>query len=324
MNPTFTLGRIAGVRIAINWTWAIVFGLIVWSLADSVFPDTNPGLSGAAYVTMALAAAALFFASLLLHELGHAVQARRDGLRVDHITLWLFGGVARLRGEFASAGVEFRVAVAGPAVTVVLAGVFLALSLAAPLPSGVDGVVAWLAYINVFLLAFNLLPALPLDGGRVFRSALWRAKRDFVWATRIAVGVSRALALALVGAGVVLLFVDDAMGGIWLSFIGLFLFQAASSERRDLAVRGALAGLRVGDLMRPYGPWSAWLQAPAYGMTLASSDTALEALERLTARRAGGALVVDSGNVVGVISLGDLARVLMGAPAPGAPHAGYS
>jgi Zn-dependent protease/CBS domain-containing protein len=249
VNPTFTIGRIAGVRVGFNWSWAIVFALIVWSLADTVFPAQNPGLSDAAYVAMALVAATLFFASLLLHELGHAVQARREGMEVSDITLWLFGGVARFRGEFPSAGAEFRIAIAGPLVTAVLACAFL-VAAAAPLASPVDGVAAWLGYISLLLLVFNLLPALPLDGGRVLRAALWRATGDFRRATRAAADVSRWFAFLIIGLGVALLVIGDPVGGAWLAFIGWFLLQAAGSEARHLLVRDALAGLRVHDVMR--------------------------------------------------------------------------
>ena len=184
MHATFSLGRIAGVEIGVNWSWAIVFALIVWSLASAVFPDQNPGHSNGAYIAMALAAAILFFASLLLHELGHAIQARRDGVEIEGITLWLFGGVARLKGELPSAGAEFRIAIAGPLVTLVLGAVFVAIAVLAGLPDAADGVAAWLGYINLFLLVFNLIPALPLDGGRVLRAALWAGKHDFALGDR--------------------------------------------------------------------------------------------------------------------------------------------
>jgi len=121
VNSSIPLGRILGIRVGIHWSWLVVFALIAWTLASGIFPDTNPGLSHATYVWMAIAASILFFASLLLHELGHAVQARRDGMEIDGITLWLFGGVARFKGMFPSAGAEFRIAVAGPAVTAVIA-----------------------------------------------------------------------------------------------------------------------------------------------------------------------------------------------------------
>src|SRR5215204_2875785 len=173
MNPTFQLGRIAGIRISANWSWLIVFALITWSLAVAVFPSQNPGFSDGEYVVMAVAAALLFFASLLLHELGHALQARREGVEIEGITLWLFGGVAKFRGMFPSAGAEFRIAIAGPLVSLALGTIFVLLAWKASLPEVADGVAAWLGYINLTLLVFNLLPALPLDGGRVLRSALW-------------------------------------------------------------------------------------------------------------------------------------------------------
>ena len=120
LNATFTLGRIAGIRISVNWSWLVVFALIVWSLDSAVFPDQNPGLSDNTYLAMAIVAAVLFFTSLLLHELGHAIQARREGMEIDGITLWLFGGVASFKGQFPSAGAEFRIAIAGPLVSLVL------------------------------------------------------------------------------------------------------------------------------------------------------------------------------------------------------------
>lgn len=249
MNPTFSLGRIAGVKIGINWSWAIVFALIVWSLASAVFPEQNPGLSKATYVVMAFAAALLFFGSLLLHELGHAVQARREGVEIDGITLWLFGGVARFKHGFPSAGAEFRIAVAGPLVTAVLGGAFVALAGFAQLPEAVDGPAAWLGYINLLLLGFNLLPALPLDGGRVLRAALWAGKRDFAWATSIAADIGRGFAFLMIAGGVALFILQGAFGGAWLAFLGWFLLIAAGSEARYLAVREALAGLTVRHLM---------------------------------------------------------------------------
>jgi Zn-dependent protease len=163
MNGNFTLGRVGGIELRINWSWLVVFALIVWSLAAGVFPSQNPGLSDGGYAAMAVAAAFLFFASLLLHELGHARQALREGMEIDGITLWLFGGVAQFKGSFPSAGAEFRIAIAGPLVSLGLGVGFVLLALAG-LPSAVDGVVAWLGYINLALLVFNLIPALPLDG----------------------------------------------------------------------------------------------------------------------------------------------------------------
>jgi Zn-dependent protease len=249
MNPSISLGRIAGVRIGINWSWLVVFALIAWSLESSVFPDQNPHLSHAAYVGMALVAAFLFFASLLLHELGHALQARRDGMEIDGITLWLFGGVARFRGMFPSAGAELRIAIAGPLVSLVLGGLFIGFAQIVRSPVEVQGVAAWLGYINLILLAFNMLPALPLDGGRVFRASLWRARNDFSWATRIAAEVGRGFGYLLIAVGLMLLIFAGSWGGIWFAFIGWFLVQAATAEGRHALLREALGDLRVSDVM---------------------------------------------------------------------------
>jgi Zn-dependent protease/CBS domain-containing protein len=249
VNPSFQLGRIAGIRIGVHWSWLIVFALIVWSLASAVFPSQNPGFSDGEYVVMAVVAALAFFASLLLHELGHALQARRDGVEIDGINLWLFGGVAQFKGGFPSAGAEFRIAIAGPLVSLALGVLFTLVAVFAGLPNAVDGVVAWLGYINLILLVFNLLPALPLDGGRVLRSALWHFRGDLQWATWVAGGIGRGFGFLFIGLGIVMLIVEGAFSGAWLAFIGWFLLQAATAEARYVATRQALEGLRVRDLM---------------------------------------------------------------------------
>jgi Zn-dependent protease/CBS domain-containing protein len=249
VRDSFTLGRIAGVRFGVNWSWLVVFALIVWTLATAIFPETNKGLSDGAYVGMAIVAAALFFASLLAHELGHALQARREGMEIDGITLWLFGGVARFKGMFKSAGSEFRIAIAGPLVSLGLGGGFALIAWGIGLPAAVDGVASWLGYINLTLLVFNLLPALPLDGGRVFRSALWAAKGDYAWATHIAAGVGRGFGYLFIAGGIGLLIFRDAFSGAWLAFVGWFLLMAAGAEDRFLLARQALRGLRVRDLV---------------------------------------------------------------------------
>jgi Zn-dependent protease len=248
MNGNLTLGRLGGVEIRINWSWLVVFVLIVWSLAASVFPSQNPELSDGVHLAMGIVAALLFFASVLLHELGHAWQARRDGLEIDGITLWLFGGVAQFKGAFPNPGAEFRIAIAGPLVTLVLGVGFVLLALA-PLPSAVDGVAAWLGYINLFLLVFNLIPALPLDGGRVLRAALWRARGELGWATRVAADIGRGFGYLFIALGVLMFIVEGSFSGAWLAFIGWFLLQAATAEARYVATEQALAGLKARDLM---------------------------------------------------------------------------
>ncbi len=189
MSRSVRLGRVAGIEIGANWTWFLVFALVAWTLAAGVFPDQNPGLSNGAYWAMGVIAAVLFFGSILVHELGHALQARRDDVEIEGITLWLFGGVAQFRSMYRTPGAEFRIAIAGPLVTAVIAGVLIALGGAAALPQSVDGVVFWLGYINLFVLAFNLLPALPLDGGRLLHAGLWAYRRDLRWATQVGAAI---------------------------------------------------------------------------------------------------------------------------------------
>ena len=248
LSGNISLGRIGGVEVRINWSWLVIFALIVWTLADGVFPSTNPGLSGNTHLAMAIVAALLFVVSILLHELGHAWVARREGLEVDGITLWLFGGVSQFKGGFPSAGAEFRIAIAGPLVSLVLGVVFVLIAIAG-LPSAVDGVAAWLGYINLALLVFNLIPALPLDGGRVLRAALWQSKGDLGWATRVGTDIGRVFGYLFIGLGLAMFIFQGSFSGAWLAFIGWFLLQAATAEARYIATEAALHGLRVRDLM---------------------------------------------------------------------------
>ncbi len=249
MNPTFRLGRIAGVEVGLNWSWAIVFALSIWSLEASVFPDQAPGLSHRTYVAMAVVAATLFFGSLLLHEFGHAMQARREGVEIAGITLWLFGGVAQFKGEFPSARAELRIAGAGPLVTLVIGSACVLLATAVHLPDAVHAVAVWLGYINLVLLGFNLIPALPLDGGRILRAALWLRSGDVRRATATAVEIARGFAFVLIGLGVAAFVTTGAFAGAWLAFIGWFLLQAAAAEARYPLIRDALSGLTVRNLM---------------------------------------------------------------------------
>jgi Zn-dependent protease len=249
MQSSFRIASIAGVDIGINPSWLGVFALIAFSLAAAVFPQERPGLPQSTYVVMAIVAAVLFFVSLIAHELGHAVTARREGMEIGGITLWLFGGVAAFKGQFPSAGAEFRIAVAGPLVSLVIGGGLTALGLAVAFPAPVDAVVTWLGYINLILLAFNLLPALPLDGGRIARAALWHFRGDFRSATRIAAGLGRGFGQLMIFGGLLLVLFAGALGGIWLALIGFFLMSAADQEGRLAEASGALGGLRVVDVM---------------------------------------------------------------------------
>jgi Zn-dependent protease len=244
VNDSYSLGRIAGVRIGVNWSVLLLLALLMWTLATGIFPSTNEGLGDDTYFAMAVVASLAFFGSILLHELGHAVQALRDGMTIDGITLWVFGGVARFTGMFPSAGAEFRIAVAGPLVSLGLGGAFLGAAAVPGLPEPVDAVCAWLGFINIALLVFNLLPALPLDGGRMLRAALWQWKGDLHAATRLAAGAGRVIAIALIGLGILMFIFQGAFSGAWLAVIGWFLLQAAGAEARMLGqpARAVLVG----------------------------------------------------------------------------------
>jgi Zn-dependent protease len=250
MGASLDLGRFAGIRIGIHWSLLVVSALIIWSLSEGVFPETNPDLSGRTHLAMAVVAAGLFFLSVLLHELGHALQARREKMEIDGITLWLFGGVASFRGSFPAAGAELRVAAAGPVVSLVL-GIFFALIALAGLPEAGDGVAAWLGYVNLSLLVFNLIPAVPLDGGRILHAVLWGRRDDFAWATRVAAGIGRGFGYLLIAAGIAMFIFQSSFSGAWLAFLGWFLLGAASGEARFAAAQETLSGLRVRDLMIP-------------------------------------------------------------------------
>ena len=235
MHTDVRLGRVAGVDVGINWTWLIVVALITWSLASEVFPTTNKGLGTGTYIAMALAATLLYFTSLLLHELAHAVQARREGMQVNGITLWVFGGVARFSGTFPSAGAEFRVAFAGPLVTLALGAAFVGGARLLRLPAAVDAVVAWLGLMNMFLFAFNMLPAVPLDGGRVLHSALWKLRGSLSWATQVAGRLGQLFGVLMIVGGALLALYEDFASGLWLSLIGWFVAAAAAAETETSA-----------------------------------------------------------------------------------------
>jgi Zn-dependent protease/CBS domain-containing protein len=247
-HASVSLGRIAGVAVGLHWSWLFIVGLLIWNLAVVVFPDAQPGRSDGVYAAMALTATLLFFACLIAHELGHAVQARREGVQIDGITLWVFGGVARFSGAFPSAGAELRIALAGPLVSLALGVACAAPALLLAEDTPAQGVAVWLASMNLLLLAFNMLPALPLDGGRVLRALLWRRSGDFVRATRTAGALGRGFGQVMIGVGVLLALLGG-LGGLWLALIGWFLVTAAAAESQLAELRGVLADDRVADAM---------------------------------------------------------------------------
>jgi PDZ domain-containing secreted protein/Zn-dependent protease/CBS domain-containing protein len=252
MNQSFRIIRVRGIEIGANWSWLFIFALIIWQLSTVIFPTAYPGLAESSYWTMGVVSGVLFVVSLLLHELGHAFRAQKEGMEIEGITLWIFGGVAKFKGNFPSAGAEFRIAIAGPLVTLVLGAGFLGLFVglrAAGAPDVILGVPNYLWQINTTLLVFNMIPALPLDGGRVLRAALWQRSGDFLRATSTSAAIARAFAGVLIAFGSALFLLTGQFNWLFLAFIALFLTQAARGEESYAMFRQTLGGMRVRDLM---------------------------------------------------------------------------
>jgi PDZ domain-containing secreted protein/Zn-dependent protease len=250
----FVVVRVRGIPIGVSWSWLLVAGFLTWWLSNQLFPQRYPGLSTGTYLAMAAVSALMFFVSIVLHELGHAFRALKEGMKIEGITLWLFGGVARFLGMFPSAGAELRIAVAGPLVSVGLAVLFWVLVTAGHplgLPVPVRGVLEYLAAINVLVVVFNLVPALPLDGGRILRSLLWRRRGDFPSATRTAAILGQAFGFVLGAYGIYAISQRQMATGIWVALVGVFIVNAARAEASYGAVDGTLRRARVADLMTP-------------------------------------------------------------------------
>ncbi len=256
MRQNIRLGTYGGVPVGVHWSVAVIFALVTWELAEYVLPGSYPGTRGD-YWAAAVVAAVLFFASLLAHEVSHAVVARRFGVTVRSITLWLFGGVAQLGSEALTPGADFQIAAAGPAVSVLLVGVFAAAQWLLS-SVGAHGLVVavptWLWEMNLLLAAFNLVPAAPLDGGRILRAGIWWRSGDRTRASVVAARVGRVFGVLLIALGVVFFFRYDEVYGLWPAFLGWFLFSAARSEERAARLRQGLDGVRVGEVMTAQPP----------------------------------------------------------------------
>lgn len=252
-GKSITLFTLFGFKVKFDFSWLFLAVLITWSLASGVFPQYYRGLSSAAYWWMGVFGAIGLFASIVFHELWHSLVARKFGIPMKEITLFIFGGVASMEEEPPSPKAEFLMAIAGPIASIVLGMGFWALySLSAlgnwPLP--IFGVFGYLRTINLVLAVFNLVPAFPLDGGRVLRSALWYWKKNLRWATRIASRIGSGFGIFLIAMGVLSIISGGFIGGMWWVLIGMFMLTASKSSYQQLLVRRALEGEPVSRFMR--------------------------------------------------------------------------
>ncbi|MBW8060571.1 MAG: site-2 protease family protein [Solirubrobacterales bacterium] len=261
---SITLFHVRGIRIAVDWSWFFVLFLVIFWLSQFYGDVLGEAGSSSAPFALALISALGFFASIVLHELGHAMVALRNGIGISSIQLWIFGGVARMDRESDSPSTEFKVAIAGPLVTLAIVVVLVAVGLAVAGPegfrgaalvesdSGVSGglaVVAWLATINFLVLVFNMLPAFPMDGGRVVRAIAWWRTGDRTSATRFAAGLGRVFAYLFIGGGLLLVAGGYVFSGIWLALIGMVINGSARAASMQTAISGRIEGVRVADVM---------------------------------------------------------------------------
>jgi Zn-dependent protease len=252
-GKTIHLFTIFGFKVGIDLTWLFLAVLVTWSLAAGLFPVWFKGYTTATYWWMGIAGALGLFLSIVFHEFWHSLVARRYGLPMKGITLFIFGGVAEMEDEPQNAKTELLMAIAGPISSVVLGIIFLlaywgSLQIAWPAPIG--GVLLYLGWLNIVLAVFNMIPAFPLDGGRVLRSILWSAKGNLRWATRIASSIGSGMGILLIVLGLVSFISGGFIAGVWYFLIGMFIRGAAQSSYRQVLVRNALAGEPIARFMQ--------------------------------------------------------------------------
>ena len=310
---SFPLFSIFGFRISIDLSWFVLAALIVWSLATDLFPDNLPDRSTQTYYIMGMVAALGMFASIVFHELAHSLVARMYGIKIAGITLFIFGGVAELEDEPPTPKSEFLVAIAGPISSVILGGAFYltAMLFEASAPPEMLAVLSYLTVINIVLAVFNLIPAFPLDGGRMLRAALWWRQGDLRKATRLASYLGAALGIALMAFGAYNAFQGASIAGLWQILIGYFVYNAAGNARRQTEIVARLHGVSVRQLMRapPLIPAGFRPEASA-GPTLGVEQSAISALRQLLRGPQSEQLVLSDGKVVGVIGSGDISAFL--------------
>jgi Zn-dependent protease len=294
-----TIGHVWGIPIQINPSLFLILALLTWTLAGGLLPTAYPEMSDLGRWLTALLTALLFFASILVHELAHAWVARRNGIPVQSITLYIFGGIAQLGGKPKTPGAEFRIAAVGPASSLVLAAIFYGLNEVLGDRGYVGASSQWLAYINLILALFNLLPGYPLDGGRILESIVWAASGKQATGVKVAGTTGQIIAYGLMAIGAWRAFQGDLIGGLWMVVIGFILHNAATVEKRVFLQQGQLAGTPVSQVMgivrEP--------EIPA-GVTL---QDLIE--QHVLGQGQGSFIVTAAGNPVGILNLRTISQV---------------
>ncbi|NNL13601.1 MAG: site-2 protease family protein [Acidimicrobiia bacterium] len=298
MRSTFTLGRIGGIKVGINWTVLVIAGLITLSLASGILPSMVEGRSDAEYLIGGVIGAIGLLGSILAHELGHALMGRRHGLKVDSITLWLFGGLAQLEGELPSARIEAKVAGIGPAISLFVGVVGVGSAFLLGTGTMVGALLGWLGLVNLVLAVFNLLPGAPLDGGRLLHAFIWARTGDRHRATRSASTAGRYIGFGLMGIGAIEFFAGSVVGGLWTSTIGWVLVTAAGAEARNGETESGLEGLTIGQLYEPMTAVPDWLVVDEFVLR-----------HVLPSRQTNFLLVGFDGRPSGYVTIKDLTKV---------------
>ena len=303
MGNAFNLGKLFGIQFRLHYTWFIIFILITVSFSWQLFPTIYPDWPVALHWAMGVVTSILFFASILAHELAHSLVGRANNISIKSITLFIFGGVAQMTGEARSAGAELKMAAAGPVCSLVIAGLFYAVfffteNTVVPLAA----VAFQLAYINAALAVFNMIPGFPLDGGRVFRSILWKVTGNYRRSTRIATRIGQGTGYLFILGGILIIFLQPFglswFNGLWLAFIGWFLGNAASASYRQVQWHGALRGVTALQVMTsdcPVVPLSITVSQLVQGYIFPSGR--------------GCFLVADEGGVRGALTLHNIKSV---------------
>lgn len=299
LRNSIRLITIGDIEIGVHYSWLLIFLLVAWTLAIGFFPFQFPGLSSGIYWIMGFVASFLLFVSVLIHELAHSFMAESRGLRVSSITLFIFGGVSNINSEPNTARDELLISIVGPVSSLILGALFFALWVAIGSGAGaVEGVLVYLASINVLLAVFNLIPGFPLDGGRVLRAIVWWATNSFQRATQVAVASGHVVAFIFILGGLFLTFSGAIFSGIWLILIGWFLNGAAEAAGRQTRETEWFRGVTVRRVMNPQP------------VTVEPDENLSELVFEYALRRGVRALpVVENGELVGMVTLDDVRGV---------------